>query len=83
MSLLFWHFAHEPNHPAHLSPLNTSFARKRPKAEEDDPDVKGGDDSDEDEHGLKKEEPKDDDSKEAEAVEVRDIRYAIENILRS
>jgi len=45
--------------------------------------VKGGDDSDEDEHGLKKEEPKDDDSKEAEAVEVRDIRYAIENILRS
>jgi len=61
-----------------LSPLNTSFARKRPKAEEDDPDVKGGDDSDEDEHGLKKEEPKDDDSKEAEAVEVRDIRYAIE-----
>ncbi|CAL1131715.1 unnamed protein product [Cladocopium goreaui] len=53
-------------------------SRKRPKAEEDDPDVKGGDDSDEDEHGLKKEEPKDDDSKEAEAVEVRDIRYAIE-----
>ena len=52
--------------------------RKKSKADEDE-DMK---DEDEDEEPTKKEE-REDETKDAEAIEVRDVRYSIENLERS
>ena len=57
------------------------LCRKRAKAEEDGEDLKD-DDDDEDQDRTKKEECKgEDEAKDAEALEVRDVRYNIENLV--
>ena len=53
------------------------LCRKRPKAE-DGEDLKQDDDDDDD---VKKEEGKEDEAKDAEALEVRDVRYSMENLI--